>query len=123
MLQIRLKLPDCPAEESHVESLILDAKLDPQVRSRLEGFSVDPTDVAAFRMLEEELFLGGSWALLAGVYERRLSALEPGSADWRDLLFRLGELLEDRIGDVVDPYGMVRDQDLPPGFSASVQCS
>jgi Tfp pilus assembly protein PilF len=96
---IRLKLPDRPAEESHVESLILEAKMDPHVRNRLEGFSVDPSDVATFRLLEEELFLGGSWEPLAGVYERRLSVLEPGSTEWRDLLFRLGELLEDRIGD------------------------
>jgi tetratricopeptide (TPR) repeat protein len=76
-----------------------DSDLDPRSRRRLESFSVDPTDVAGFRLLEEELFLAGSWTLLAGVYDARLSVLDASSPEWRELLFRLGELLESRVCD------------------------
>jgi tetratricopeptide (TPR) repeat protein len=76
-------------------SPIFDARL----RRVLEGFAVDPTDVPAFRTLEEHLFLAGAWSQLAGVYECRVAALAESDPERVALLLRLGRLLEERLGD------------------------
>jgi tetratricopeptide (TPR) repeat protein len=69
-----------------------------RIEQLLEQFAVDPGDRRSFELLQEHLFLSGSWSQLAGVYECRLSALPPGSGRV-DLLLRLAELLSERLGD------------------------
>ncbi|MFQ5697806.1 MAG: tetratricopeptide repeat protein [Myxococcota bacterium] len=73
--------------------------LDPATRERLESFSLDPGDASAFRGLEEELFLAGSFSKLAGMYDCRLAVLPVGADEWRDLSLRLAEIYGERLGD------------------------
>lgn len=74
--------------------------LDPAIRERLESFSLDPSNASAFRRLEEELFLSGSFSKLAGMYDCRLAVLSPDADEWRNLALRLAEIYEERL---VDP--------------------
>ena len=65
-------------------------------------FSVNPDDRRAFEALEEHFFLQGDWHALASVYRQRLSAasIVADADEQTQLLYRLGQLLEERI---VDP--------------------
>ncbi|MFQ5513381.1 MAG: tetratricopeptide repeat protein [Myxococcota bacterium] len=73
--------------------------LDARLQRLLESFAVEPTDLPAFRTLEEGLFLAGAWSELAGVYECRLAALEKNDPEQTVLRLRLGRLLDERLGD------------------------
>ena len=65
-------------------------------------FKSNPDDRRAFEALEEHYFLEGDWEALARVYRARLEA--PSLVDDVDqrspLLFRLGQILEERILDL-----------------------
>ena len=71
-----------------------------RIQRLLQSFTTDPTDLRAFRTLEEHLFLQGSWRELAGVYECRLGVLPATGSDRADLLGRLANVLADRVGDL-----------------------
>ena len=71
---------------------------EPHIQRLLENFSVDPTDLPTFRMLEEHLFLAGAWSRLAGVYECRIAALSEEAPEWADLMLRLGHVVAERLG-------------------------
>ncbi len=72
---------------------------DPRIRRMLENFSVEPTDLPTFRVLEEHLFLASAWSQLAGVYECRIAALDAKEPEWANLMLRLGRLSTERLGD------------------------
>ena len=65
-------------------------------------FASNPDDRRAFEALEEHFFLEGDWPALARVYRSRIAA--PTIADdptlKGPLLFRLGQILEERIVDL-----------------------
>ena len=65
-------------------------------------FASHPDDRRAFEALEEHYFLEGDWEALAGLYRARLDAPSiVEDADQRaPLLFRLGQILEERILDL-----------------------
>ncbi len=75
---------------------------DPQARIArlLSSFTNDPSDLRAFRALEEHMFLEGNWRELANVYEARLRALPATGTERADLLARLAGVLLDRVGDL-----------------------
>lgn len=77
-----------------------DSTVDPSLRRLLERFGLNPTDVRAFRSLEEALFLSGAWSQLVNVYSSRIAALERGSTEWADLVLRLAKTYEERLGDL-----------------------
>ncbi len=68
---------------------------------QLQEFVADPDNHRAFDALEEQLFLGGHWDELVEVYRTRLNApsLADDAAGRADLLFRLGQVLEERCLD------------------------
>jgi len=65
-------------------------------------FASNPDDRRAFEALEEHFFFDGDWEALADLYRARIAA--PGVAADPDqqapLLFRLGQILEERILDL-----------------------
>ena len=65
-------------------------------------FAGNPGDRRAFEALEEHFFLDGDWAALVEVYRTRLGASEiaEDEAQQAPLLFRLGQILEERILDI-----------------------
>ncbi|MFO0690498.1 MAG: tetratricopeptide repeat protein [Myxococcota bacterium] len=65
-------------------------------------FAGNPDDRRAFEALEEHFFLEGDWPALVRVYRDRLTApsIEADPAQKGALLFRLGQILEDRILDL-----------------------
>ena len=67
-------------------------------------FAANPDDRRAFEALEEHFFVEGDWESLADLYRARLEA--PSVRDDGDrrgaLLFRLGQILEERILDLAD---------------------
>jgi tetratricopeptide (TPR) repeat protein len=64
-------------------------------------FAGNPGDRLAFEALEEHFFLDGDWDALVEVYRARLEAPEivDDEAQQAPLLFRLGQILEERILD------------------------
>ncbi len=78
------------------------ATADQQARIQrlLQTFTTDPTDLRAFRALEEHMFLEGNWRELANVYECRLGALPATGSDRVELLGRLASVLAERVGDL-----------------------
>ncbi len=72
---------------------------DSRIARVLQGFTTNPSDIRAFRTLEEHLFLAGSWRELVGVYEARLGVLPDASDERVHLLGRLANVFADRIGD------------------------
>lgn len=65
-------------------------------------FASNPDDRRAFEALEEHFFLEGDWESLASVYRARLEAPSIAEDDGQraPLLFRLGQILEERILDL-----------------------
>ncbi|MEZ4330923.1 MAG: tetratricopeptide repeat protein [Myxococcota bacterium] len=65
-------------------------------------FAAHPDDRRAFEALEEHFFLEGDWPALVRVYRDRLEAptIRQDPAQQGALLFRLGQILEDRILDL-----------------------
>ncbi|MEX2209273.1 MAG: hypothetical protein WEF50_23900, partial [Myxococcota bacterium] len=76
------------------------ADQEARIQRLLQSFTTDPTDLRAFRALEEHLFLEGNWRELANVYESRLRVLPATGADRTDLLGRLASVLAERVGDL-----------------------
>jgi tetratricopeptide (TPR) repeat protein len=72
-----------------------------QLASHRARFEADPEAVASFEWLEETHFLAEEWEALADCYRHRLAAesLESQPAARAQLNFRLGQLLEERLGD------------------------
>ena len=64
-------------------------------------FDSDPSDRAAFELLEEELFLAADWARLVPLYQAHLaaSAEKRPPADRARLLFRMGQSIEEGLQD------------------------
>lgn len=64
-------------------------------------FAANPADRRAFEALEEHFFLDGDWNALVEVYRTRLGAsdIAEDEAQQAPLLFRLGQILEERILD------------------------
>ena len=64
-------------------------------------FASNPDDRRAFEALEEHFFLDGDWEALVDLYRARLASPEmtEDSAQQAPLLFRLGQILEERILD------------------------
>lgn len=75
------------------------ARRDPRIQRLLDSFAVEPTDLVAFRSLEEHLSLAGDWRALAGVYECRLAALGEKDGDRVPVLLRLANVLATRLQD------------------------
>ena len=73
------------------------SKSDRRVQDLLRTLEQDPADTPAFRTLEEELFVSGSWTQLASIYKGRLGGLKPDHPECPQLLQRLGDLLADRL--------------------------
>lgn len=65
-------------------------------------FSRDPDDRRAFEALEEHYFLEGDWEALVELYRARLDApsVIADLAQQSPLLFRLGQILEERVLDL-----------------------
>ena len=65
-------------------------------------FASDPDDRRAFEALEEHFFLDGDWEALVELYRNRIAApaIVEDSAQKAPLLFRLGQILEERILDL-----------------------
>ncbi len=65
-------------------------------------FAGNPDDRRAFESLEEHFFLEGDWPALARIYRSRIAAPGVASdpAQQGALLFRLGQILEERIVDL-----------------------
>ncbi len=65
-------------------------------------FAGNPEDRRAFEALEEHFFLDGDWESLVDLYRDRLAApaIAEDSAQQSLLLFRLGQILEERILDL-----------------------
>ena len=65
-------------------------------------FASNPDDRRAFEALEEHFFLDGDWESLVDLYRDRLAApaITEDSAQRPLLLFRLGQILEERILDL-----------------------
>jgi tetratricopeptide (TPR) repeat protein len=89
------------SDERTVATRASDTALEPRMQRLLERLSANPADMAAFATLEEHLFLAGDWGRLAGIYECRISALQPGDRELPELLLRLARLLDERLGDPV----------------------
>jgi tetratricopeptide (TPR) repeat protein len=64
-------------------------------------FANNPDDRRAFESLEEHYFLAGDWEALVTVYRMRLAApsIEGDDEQRMPLLFRLGQIIEDRLLD------------------------
>ncbi|MFK7898312.1 MAG: tetratricopeptide repeat protein [Myxococcota bacterium] len=65
-------------------------------------FASNPDDRRAFEALEEHFFLEGDWNALAETYRSRIAApsIEADPAQQAPLLFRLGQILEERLLDL-----------------------
>jgi len=65
-------------------------------------FAGNPDDRRAFEALEEHFFLDGDWPALARIYRDRIAApsIEGDPVQKGALLFRLGQILEERIVDL-----------------------
>ncbi len=65
-------------------------------------FASNPEDRRAFEALEEHFFLEGDWNSLATTYRQRISApsIEVDATQKAPLLFRLGQILEERLLDL-----------------------
>ena len=65
-------------------------------------FASNPNDRRAFEALEEHFFLEGAWDSLVSLYRNRIGApsVEADSALRIPLLFRLGQILEERVLDL-----------------------
>ncbi len=76
--------------------------MDASIRQQLARFEADPDAAAAFEVLEEHFFMVQDWNNLASLYRGRLEARslakQPGAR--AQLFLRLGQLLEERCGDV-----------------------
>lgn len=74
--------------------------MDPALERHRQQFEEDPTRVQSFEALEENHFLNGEWDALVALYDRRIGAsdLETKPAVRARLLFRLGQVLEERAG-------------------------
>ena len=66
-----------------------------------ERFEADPSDRAAFELLEEELFLAAEWTQLVPLYEAHLaaSAATQSPGERARLLFRMGQSIEEGLRD------------------------
>jgi tetratricopeptide (TPR) repeat protein len=75
--------------------------LTEEVDRQRESFDRDPNDTRAFDGLEEHYFLGGHWDELVDLYRRRAQApsVQQHPATHARLLFRLGQVLEERCLD------------------------
>ena len=81
-----------------------------RIQRLLQGFATNPTDLRAFKTLEEHLFLNGAWTELASVYDCRLTALPPAGPERIDVLGRVAAIYGDRLSDV--PNARARYQEL-----------
>jgi tetratricopeptide (TPR) repeat protein len=76
--------------------------VDASIRQQLAQFEADPDAAAAFEVLEEHFFMIQDWDNLVSLYRGRLGARslaeQPGTR--AQLLLRLGQLFEERCGDV-----------------------
>lgn len=74
--------------------------MNPALERHREQFEADPTRVPAFEALEEHYFVDGDWDALVALYDARLGApdLQAKPAVRARLLFRLGQVLEERCG-------------------------
>ena len=68
---------------------------------QLRIFASNPDDRRAFETLEEHFFLDGNWEALVRLYRQRIAApeLAEDTTQAAPLLFRLGQILEERILD------------------------
>ena len=75
----------------------MSASLDAQQQI----FSGNPDDRRAFESLEEHFFLQGDWQALTDIYRQRISAasIVEDTQETALLLFRLGQILDERVGD------------------------
>jgi len=83
--------------------------VDASIRQQLERFQANPDATAAFEVLEEHFFMTQAWRELAALYRRRAQApsLAGQPLARAQLLLRLGQVLEERSGDVdaaIDAY-------------------
>ena len=87
-------------------------------------FDADPSDRAAFELLEEELFLAADWTRLVPLYEAHLaaSAEKRPPADRARLLFRMGQSIEEGFQDptrAMDAYRAALELD--PQFAPALR--
>jgi tetratricopeptide (TPR) repeat protein len=85
--------------------------VDASIRQQLARFEADPDTAAAFEVLEEHFFMIQDWDNLASLYRGRLEARsladQPGAR--AQLLLRLGQLLEERCGEVDRAVAVYQD--------------
>ncbi|HKE12804.1 MAG TPA: hypothetical protein VKE73_14650, partial [Myxococcota bacterium] len=89
-----------------------------------ERFEADSGDSVAFAALEEHHFLRGEWHELVGLYWRRLSATALGDQkrERARLLFRLGQVLEERCLEPDHALACYREAvRLEPSFRAALR--
>jgi tetratricopeptide (TPR) repeat protein len=69
-----------------------------------EALAANPDDVRAFEALQEHYFLEGAWEELVALYRARLEspALAEDAAQRAQLLFRMGQVLEERCDRVAE---------------------
>ena len=84
-----------------------------------ERFEADPSDRAAFELLEEQLFLAGEWTELVPLYEAHnaASASTRTPAEQARLLFRLAQAIEEGLRDATRAAATYRSAlELDPAF-------
>jgi tetratricopeptide (TPR) repeat protein len=84
-----------------------------------ERFDADPSDRAAFELLEEHHFLAAEWSKLVPLYEAHLAATAATRppADRARLLFRMGQAIEEGLDDAERAAASYRAAlELDPGF-------
>jgi len=84
-----------------------------------ERFEADPSDRAAFELLEEQLFLAGEWGELVPLYEAHhaASATNRAPAEQARLLFRMGQAIEEGLRDPARAAATYRSAlELDPAF-------
>src|SRR3990172_5772235 len=89
-----------------------------------EQFHADPARSLSFEALEEHHFLASEWEELALLYARRLEApaLRQRGAERVRLLFRLGQILEERCGDPARALQRYRQAvELEPSFGPALR--
>src|SRR5262245_44921310 len=92
-----------------------------RIQRLLQGFATNPTDLRAFKTLEEHLFLNGAWVELASVYDCRLTALPPAGAERVDLLSRVAAIYADRLSDVASARARYQElMRLQPGNATAL---
>jgi tetratricopeptide (TPR) repeat protein len=83
-----------------VAQLSLELPLEPRIARLLDAFSVEPGEADDFRTLEAHLSASEDWCRLAGVYECRLSVLDPEDSERGEILLGLARILDERLEDL-----------------------